>query len=120
MVKIKNIKTNIECVLSPLEADILRAIWPNKTMRVREVYNKLKKKKKVALSSVAVLLDRLYEKKVVDRKIETARGGLRYLYFPIKTKMQFEKSIVESTVDKLIERFGSTAVSYFNERFKEK
>jgi len=80
---------------------------------------RLKGKRKVALSSIAVILDRLYEKQIVEREVETGRGGLRYLYYPKKDKKQFEQSIVENTVDLLIDKFGSTAVSYFNDRFAQ-
>ena len=104
-------------VLSPLENDVLIVLWPNKALRVREIYQKLKKGRKVALTSVAVILDRLFEKGVVDRRIEAAKGGLRYVYFPKKDKKQFETSVVEETVNRLISKFGDVAVSYFNERF---
>ena len=104
-------------VLSPLEGDVLNVLWPNKEFRVRDIYQVLRRGRKVALTSVAVILDRLFEKGVVDRKIESARGGLRYMYFPKKDKKQFEKSVVEETVNKLISKFGEVAVSYFNERF---
>ncbi len=105
-------------VLSPLEADVLEMLWPGKRMRVREIYQLLRKSgKKAALTSVAVTLDRLFEKGIVDRTIETARGGLRYVYFPKKDRKQFEESIVEETINKLITKFGSIATSYFNERF---
>jgi len=107
-------------VLSPLENDVLKVIWPDKKKKVRDVYNSLKDKRKVALSSVAVILDRLYEKGVVDRKAETCRGGMRYIYFPKKNKKEFEKSVVEGAVEDLIHKFGSTAVAYFNERFGKK
>ncbi len=111
---------NFNDILSPLEKDILKTIWPDKSLRVRQIYEKLKSKRKLALSSVAVLLDRLHEKGIVNRKIETARGGVRYIYFPKEDKKNFEKSIVERTVNKLIENYGSTAVAYFNERFRGK
>ena len=104
-------------VLSPLENDVLIVLWPGKALRVREIYQKLKKGRKVALTSVAVILDRLFEKGVVDRRIEAAKGGLRYVYFPKKDKKQFETSVVEETVNRLISKFGDVAVSYFNERF---
>jgi len=115
MKKIKNLD-----FLSPLEKDVLTILWLRKSMKVRDIYNILKKKRKVALSSVAVILDRLYERNVVKRRIETARGGIRYIYSPRQDKGGFEKSVIEITVNKLIERFGSRAVSYFNERFTEK
>jgi predicted transcriptional regulator len=106
-----------ESILSPLEADVLKILWPGRKMKVREIYTLLKTRKKVALSSVAVILDRLYEKGVVDRTMETGRGGIRYIYFPKKDKRQFEQSVIETAVNGLIEKFGPTAVSYFNERF---
>lgn len=104
-------------VLSPLEGDVLNVLWPDRRMRVRDIYRLLRKERKVALTSIAVILDRLFEKGVVDRKIEPARGGLRYVYFPKKDRKQFEKSVVEETVNKLIGKFGDVAVAYFNERF---
>src|SRR3989338_6032497 len=104
-------------VLSPLEGDVLNVLWPDREFRVRDIYRKLRKERKVALTSIAVILDRLFGKGVVDRKIETARGGLRYVYFPKKDKKQFETSVVDETVNRLIDKFGSVAISYFNERF---
>lgn len=104
-------------VLSPLENDVLNELWPDKKLRVRDIYQKLRKQRKVALTSVAVILDRLFEGGIVNRQIESARGGLRYVYFPKQDKKQFEKSIVEQTVNKLIANFGDAAISYFNERF---
>ena len=105
--------------LSPLEFSVLKVLWVQKRSRVREIYETLKVSQKVVLSSVAVILDRLHEKGIVDRTVETARGGLRYVYFPLHSKKQFEQSLIEKSVNSLIERFGSAAVSYFNERFKE-
>lgn len=105
-------------VLSPLEKDVLDQLWPGKELRVRDIYQLLRKgKKKFALTSVAVILDRLFERGIVDRRIEAGRGGLRYVYFPKKDKGQFEQSVVEDAVNKLIDRFGNVAISYFNERF---
>lgn len=105
-------------ILSPLEADVLEQLWPGRKLRVREIYRLLRQHgRKVALTSIAVILDRLFEKGVVDRAIETARGGLRYVYFPRKDRRQFEASVVEETVNKLIGKFGNVAITYFNERF---
>lgn len=107
-------------VLGPLESDVLKLLWSNKKLRVREIYNKLKDKRKVALTSIAVILDRLYEKSLVNRAIETTRGGIRYIYSAKKDKKQFERSVVEKTINHLIKKFGDTALTYFNERFSKK
>ena len=81
--------TAFEALLSPLEKDALRVLWPDKKLRVREIHKQLKRK--VALSSVAVILDRLHEKGVVNRCIETARGGVRYIYFPVQEKRLWKR-----------------------------
>src|SRR3989344_2269554 len=109
-----------DSVLSPLEQDVLAVLWTNKRMRVREIHSILKRKKKVALSSVAVILDRLHENNIVGRDIERARGGVRYIYYSSCDKQAFEKKAVDAAVNKLMEQFGSSAVSYFNERFGRK
>lgn len=110
----------IMSTLSPLEAEILSLFSPNQEFRVKEIYDEIKKKRKVASSSVPVILDRLHNKGLVERKTETCRGGVRYVYSLKKNKVEFEKSLMEATVNKLIEKFGQSALSYFNERFPEK
>ncbi len=107
-------------MLSPLEADVINLFSSNEEIRVKDIYGKLKKKRKVAMSSVPVILDRLHSKGLVERRTETCRGGVRYIYSLKKNKAQFEKSMIETSVNKLIEKFGQSALSYFNERFSEK
>ena len=106
--------------LSPLEADVITLFSSDEEIRVKDVYSKLKKKRKVAMSSVPVILDRLHSKGLVERRAETCRGGVRYVYSLKKNKAQFENSMIDSSVNKLIEMFGQSALSYFNERFSEK
>lgn len=122
--KIRFEKKDLESFLSPLESDVLKTLWVNaddsskpKEMKVKEIYNLLKGKRKVALTSIAVILDRLYEKKIVSRKMKTGRGGIHYVYYPCATRENLEESIVKNVVNKLIDNFGNVAVSYFNERF---
>jgi predicted transcriptional regulator len=104
--------------LSPLENDALKILWKKERgMRVREIHALLKKRR--ALTSVAVILDRLYQKGIVTRKIATARGGQYYIYYA-KPREIVEKTIVEKSVNTLIEGFGKNAISYFQERFSKK
>lgn len=105
--------------LSPMESDIIAVLWQGRKMYVRDIYNCLKGKRKVALTSIAVNLDRLHKKGIVDRKVESGRGGFRYLYFPAKDRKEYEKVVIDNVVNRLIDRFGRTAVSYFNERFSK-
>ena len=110
----------LSIILSPLEQDVLKMLWPDKKLKVRQIYKVLSKKRAVALSSIAVILDRLHVKNIVDREVETGRGGIRYIYFPKKNEQELELSIIDTTVNKLLQKFGSTAVSYFDERFSTK
>jgi predicted transcriptional regulator len=108
-----------DVILSPLETQVLFILWKHKEMRVREIFVIIKKDQKVALTSIAVMLDRLHCKGIVERKVERARGGVRYVYFPLKTRKELERCVLEDSVNSMIERFGETAVSYFSERFKK-
>ena len=60
--KLNTITKELSKILSPLETEIIKVLSKNKTYRVNEIYKILKRKNKVAKSSVSVLLERLYEK----------------------------------------------------------
>ena len=122
MMKVKNIRVNENsvAVLSPLENDVIKLLWKNDEMRVRDIYHILSKKRKVALTSIAVILDRLHEKKIVMRRIELGRGGEHYIYSSRCSKSDFEHSVIDKTVNRLIDKFGPVAVTYFNERFSKR
>jgi len=113
-------RKGLECLLSPLEAEILKILWVEKKMRVRDIYDKLKCKRKVAHTSIAVILDRLYKKKFVVRNVEAGLGGNHYIYSVRVTRADFENSVIRKTVDKLVENFGDVAINYFHERFAKK
>ncbi|MEK6978635.1 MAG: BlaI/MecI/CopY family transcriptional regulator [Candidatus Micrarchaeota archaeon] len=103
-------------VLSGIEAEIMDVVWDNSPVHCCDVRSVLKRK--VAPTTVAVMLDRLYDRGLVMRKAETARGGVRYLYSPKVTRDGFCRTVVEQTVDNLITAFGPSAVNFFNEKFR--
>ena len=105
-------------ILSPVQADILEILWKKDSQRVRHIHNTLKSKN-IALTSIAVDLDRMHKKGMVSRRVEKGLGGPHYIYSVGKTKEEFQASVVDSAVNKLIEKFGSVAVDYFNERFSK-
>ena len=107
-------------LLSPLESAVIRILWRQEDARVRDIYNLLKKRRRVALTSVAVILDRLHKKGVVKRRVESGLGGYHYIYSSKADEAVFAESVIDKTVNKLIDNYGSVAVTYFNERFKRK
>lgn len=111
-------RMQVDKPFSSLEQDVLTILWKKPSMRVRDIYNVLKNKRKVALSSVAVILDRLHKRGIVTRTVEKARGGVRYVYATTHNKINFEREHIQGVVDQLISKFGKTATAYFHERFK--
>lgn len=119
VMKVKNGMEANFSKLSPLENDVISILWNNEAMYVRDLYEKLKGKRKVALTSIAVILDRLHKKGMVTREVETSRGGFRYLYSATKDKTEVERTLIENSVNDLINKFGKSALSYFDERFSK-
>lgn len=114
----KLVLSEVRSALSPSEKTLLNAIGEEE-ISVRNLHARVRKNR-MALTSVAVSLDRLYKKGIVNRRIEHGRGGLRYIYRLRQDKEKFERSLVVTTVDKLLEKFGPVALSYFQERFGKK
>ena len=56
-------------------------------------------------------MDRLYEKHLLDRKIEKGRGGLYYVYWPALEKGVFQKSAVREVLSSLLDNFGEVVAN---------
>ena len=104
--------------LSPLESAVINELLSKKELTTREIFGLLKRKKRnAALTSIAVTLDRLKSKGLVNRRVETCRGGLRYVYKVRGDKEDVYRLLLNRTVDKMMKKFGPVAASYFNEKF---
>jgi predicted transcriptional regulator len=103
----------LEAFLGPLESNIMEAIWASKKtpITVREIYEALKKTKDIAYTTVMSTMDRLFEKHLLDRKIEKGRGGLYYVYWPALEKHNFQKSAVREVLSSLIDNFGEVVAN---------
>lgn len=116
----KNIKINhlhldkkgLEVVLNDLESDILRFLWEHEDSTVRRIYDKLGKKKNVALTTIGVTLDRMHQRGLTKRKLESGRGGLKYLYSASMSRDELGKSVAESVAEKLASAFGGSVKSH--------
>ena len=108
----------MEAFLGPLEANIIGVIWNSdkKPVRVREVYEKLKQKKNIAYTTVMSTMDRLYEKELLDRRIQKGKGGLFYVYWPRLEEQNFKKSAVREVINSLVENFGEIVTNYLAEQ----
>jgi predicted transcriptional regulator len=91
----------------------MEAIWGSKKtpITVREIHAALIKTKKIAYTTVMSTMDRLFEKDLLDRKIEKGRGGLYYVYWPKLEKQNFQKSAIREVLASLIGNFGEVVTS---------
>ena len=108
----------LETFFGPLEANIIEVMWASKkkVLTVREVFESLKKTRKIAYTTVMSTMDRLHDKGMLDRRIEKGKGGTRYVYWPRFEEQKFKKSAVREVISSLMDNFGEIVTSCFIEK----
>ena len=84
--------------LGKLEREVLNEIWPREEVSVREVY--LAFEKRVAYTTLMTTLDRLFKKRLLDRRKE----GRAFLYCALVSPEELEFGIKEDLIDGLLGR----------------
>lgn len=97
--------------LGKLEQQIMDIVWKNKNCSIREIVQTLQKKRFIAYTTVATVLQRLFIKGLVGRKTE--KKG--YWYYPKVSKDSYVKSLSKNFIKTLVNSFGDIAVSSFAE-----
>lgn len=98
-------------VIGELESEVLQVLQSKKEdATAGEVLQELKKKKEIAYTTVSTTLDRLYRKRLVERRAEPGPGGTRYLFSVAKDQKMMSK-IIESSIGRLTNAFGEGAYS---------
>ena len=99
-------------MLGPLEADVLRSLTELHEAPARDVLDHLESRGvRVAYTTVATILSRLWSKGIVRRRRETCRGGERYVYRPV----DFERRYLMSLLRGVVTLFGPAGVVHLNE-----
>ena len=97
-------------VIGELESDVLEVLKRKGQATAAEVMEELQKDREIAYTTVSTTLDRLYKKRLVDRKAMPGPGGTKYL-FSLGKDERLKRQIVESTLDRITSAFGETAYS---------
>ena len=97
--------------LGKLETQIMEIIWEEENCSVRDVLLKIKGEKKLAYTTIATVLQRLYDKGMLIRKV--SKSG--HIYAPKISKENYSKGIAKSFLKNFIDSFGDTAVVSFAE-----
>ncbi len=93
----------------------MEIVWSNGEVDARYILDSIRKKRKIAYTTVNTVLSRLVSKKLLKSRKVKARGGFKYLYSPMNTKESYEEKIIESTFNKLLKTFGRATIKYFSE-----
>lgn len=101
--------------ISPLEREVMNVVWDLKECSIRDVMGKLNQEKKLAYTTVATLLQRLFEKGLVNR----ISHGTVLSYTPKVSKEMYGKKMAKSFIQTLMSSFGETAIVSFAESIEK-
>lgn len=97
-------------VLGELEAEIMETVWKFKNVSVRDVFDKLKKHRIVAYTTVMTIMGRLVNKGILKRKLD---GSGAYIYTSSRSKEEFLAISSRRLIKSLINNFGEMAIAQF-------
>lgn len=95
--------------LGELEQQIMEIVWEQKRCSARNVLIALEKDRKLAYTTVATILQRLYAKGLVKR----TEDKLGHIYSPKLSKETYGKNIAHTFLKTFINSFGDTAIASF-------
>jgi predicted transcriptional regulator len=99
-------------VLGSLETEVLIALRELEEAPARTVRRSLERRGiRVAYTTVATILSRLYARGLVRRRREACQGGERYVYRPAQVEEKYLKNILRGVVA----MFGPAGVVHLNE-----
>jgi len=104
-------KEDLTKVLGELEATVMKSVWELGNGDVKAIHKHVNIEKKVAITTVATILDILHSKGLVDRELHRS-PAIKYVYRPTLTRKEFERTVVKDVIRGLFESFGETTVSY--------
>jgi len=103
-------KKNKIKILGDLETEIMEVLWKQGQSCVRNVLLELQKKRKIAYTTVMTVMSRLYEKRILKRKMDKSGA---FIYMPVKDKKSFLKSSSEKMIRGFLQEYGDVAVAQF-------
>jgi predicted transcriptional regulator len=93
--------------IGSLEADILAVVWEHDRTTVREVYEALLQRRKIAYTTVMTVMNNLVKKNLLTQD----RSGVAYVYTPAVPGREVAQTVLDSVVDRLLRGEYNVAVS---------
>ena len=94
-------RPGIRKVLGDLEADIMEIVWArpaDDATTVRDVYEALQQRRRIAYTTVMTTMTRLAKK----RLLRTEKHAQTYVYYPVFTQAEFVSRFVGRILDDLL------------------
>jgi predicted transcriptional regulator len=105
-----------EMALGELESEVLQTLTQLGEAPAREVRQQLEGNgNRVAYTTVATILGRLFRKGLIHRRREKCRGGTRYVYRPT----DFERRYLAQLLKGVVDLFGPSGVVHLNEEIEK-
>ena len=101
----------LQKTLSPLEQEAMNIVWELNECSIRDVVEKFNQEKKLAYTTVATLLQRLFEKGLVNRN----NHNTILSYTPKISKDIYGKKMAKSFIQTFMSSFGEAAIVSFAE-----
>lgn len=104
--------------IGPLERKILEILWNKKEASARDISYSLEESgERRAYSTVRTIIRRLVKKKIIAEKMN--KKERIFIYKPLITKDQLEKTIVHSVIGELLRRFENSTINYLAEELSD-
>ena len=107
---------DIRFALGDLEAAIVEELWKTgQPLSVKDFHERISRNRHLAVTTIATILDRLYRKGILSRKL-VREGGPHYLYSSRLSEEEFKHAIVNNVMGTLLRGFNEVTVAYLTEK----
>jgi predicted transcriptional regulator len=94
-----------------LEADVLRVVWDKGEVTVRDVYEELRRSRRIAYTTVMSVLRNLATKGLLDQD----KSQAAYVYRPKVTDEEVAHGILDALVDKIMGGRREPLIAYLQQ-----
>ncbi|MBI2914949.1 MAG: BlaI/MecI/CopY family transcriptional regulator [Firmicutes bacterium] len=94
-------------ILGGLEADVMEMVWESKEATVRDIYEKLRLRRKIAYTTVMTTMSHLSRKGLLRQE----RSGTAYSYRPALTREDFGRRVAGEVLSGLFSGFMEPVLS---------
>ncbi len=104
-------------VLGELEKEVMDVVWKNSSpVTVRNVLERISKRRKVAYTTVMTIMTRLTDKGLLIRKSDSSRA---YTYQAVYSKEKFLTNVSKQIIKNFISIFGQAAIAHFAQEIEK-